>query len=310
MNRRLIATLIGSIGCILFVAQPSPGQETTGAENGPGAAAAAEGTGTAIVRVVTEPELVAGGTFTFTGVPEGDLVLTSGGQGTLTAEGMAVGNQVSKLSEVDPQAATAGYTLTDIRCDDQKSPNPSIGKLENGAAIFRIEESETVTCEFVLSKRDAVVARSGVDCICPKEGRWNAQNLEGSMDCKGAFVMNRKFKPVRDNGIILVMEEDCSSLFGDSTTKKEADALMTRVDGCGYKGTFESEEEGVDMVIDVIWTIESPERITGEMTSSTSQMGITCDLYRPFELTFDKALSDDEYEKWEKRIREKMRHMK
>ena len=102
------------------------------------------------------------------------------------------------------------------------------------------------------------------------------------------------------------MEDDCSRLFGDSTTKKEEDVLMTRVDGCGYSGTIDGEEEGIDMVIDVVWTIENQERITGEMSSSTSQMGITCDLYRPFELTFDEALSENDYQKWEKRIIKKM----
>jgi hypothetical protein len=51
------------------------------------------------------------------------------------------------------------------------------------------------------------------------------------MDCRGAFVLNRKLKPVKDNGVILVLEEDCSKIFGDSTTKKEEDMLMTRVEG-------------------------------------------------------------------------------
>lgn len=308
MHCKLKVTLIGFMCCVLLGAPPALGQEGTDAESapGPGAADGGDGNGTAIVSVVTEPPFVAGGTFVFTGDPEGELVLSSDGKGSLVAEGIAPGSQVSKLSEIDPEVAAAGYSLTDIRCDDQKSTNPSMGRLENQAAIFRIEATETVTCEFVLSTGGVGIARSGVECICPKEGRWNAQNLKGSMDCRGAFVLNRKLKPVKDNGIILVMEDDCSQLFGDSTTQKEADALMTRIDDCSYKGTFESEEEDVDMVIDVVWTIESPERITGEMSSTHSQMGITCDYYRPFELTFDEPLGDAEYRKWEQRIRKKM----
>jgi hypothetical protein len=80
------------------------------------------------------------------------------------------------------------------------------------------------------------------------------QNLEGTMDCRGAFVLNRKLKPVRDTGVILVMEDDCSRLFGYSTTKKkeEEDVLMTRVDGCAYAGTIDGEEEEIAMVIDVV----------------------------------------------------------
>ena len=307
MRRYLIAMCIESICCILLGVSPALGQDGAEAES---ATEAGNGTGAAIVQVVTEPAYAGGGTFVFTGIPGGEMELSSDGQGSLIADGITAGSNVSKLSEIDPQVAAEGYSLTDIRCDDQKSADPSIGKLENQAAIFRVESSETVTCEFVLSKGTVGVVRSKAECICPNEGRWNAQNLEGSMKCRGAFVLNRKLKPVKDNGIILVMKDDCSQLFGDSTTQKEADALMTRVDDCSYKGTFESEEEDVDMVIDVVWTIESPEHITGEMTSTNSQMGITCDYYRPFELTFDKALSDGEYQKWEKRIREKIAKMK
>ena len=299
MHRQQIVTTVGSICCILLGAQPTLGQDGAEAET-------ASWTGTAIVQVVTEPEFIDGGNFTFTGIPAGLLVLTSGEQGSLTAEGLAAGNQVSKLSEIDPRVTAAGYKLTDIRCDDQDSSNPSLGKLESSAAIFRIEKSEMVTCEFVMSKRDVGSTGSGNESECLKEGRWNVQNLEGKMDCRGAFVMNRKLKPVKDNGVILVLEEDCSRIFGDSTTKKEEDMLMTRVEGNLFEGTIDGEEEGIDMVIDVIWNIESPERVSGEMSSSTSQMGITCDLFRPFELTFDKALSDAEYQKWEKRIRKKL----
>lgn len=302
MRRHLFATLSITMWCLLPGATPAPAQDGT-------EAATDAGTGTAIVRVVTEPEVSEGATFVFTGVPSGELELADGGRGSLSADGVAVGSHVAKLSEIDSEVAAAGYELTAIRCDDEDSTGPSLGKLDNDAAIFRLEASETVTCEFVLEKRKVGAVRTGADCICPEEGRWNVQNLEGSMDCRGAFVLNRKLKPVRDTGIILVMEEDCSQVFGDSATKKEEDTLMTRVDDCTYEGVFESEEENVDMVIDVVWTIESRERITGEMSSSTTQMGITCDYYRPFELTFDEPLSDKEYEKWEQRIRKKMSRM-
>ncbi len=303
MHHRVFAIPMVSMGCFLLGAQPALGQEETGA-------AAESGAGTATVRVVTEPAFTDEATFVFTGVPAGELVLTGGGRGSLTGDGVAAGSHVAKLSEIDPDVAAAGYELTEIRCDDQDSADPSVGRLDNAAAIFRLGASEAVTCEFVLEQRKVGGRRTGADCLCPEEGRWNVQNLEGSMDCRGAFALNRKLEPVRDSGIILVVRDDCSQLFGDSATKKEEDTLMTRGGDCRYTGVFEDEEGNVDMVIDVVWTIESRERITGEMSSSTSQMGITCDYYRPFELTFDEPLSDKEYEKWEQRIRKKIDRMK
>ena len=299
MHHRLLMTLPAVMGCMLIEVQPVMGQERA-------EAVAAFESGTAIVRVVTEPEFAGGATFVFSGVPAGELELAADGQGTMIHEGVPGGSQVCKLSEVDPQVEAAGYRLTEIRCDDHDGADPSVGRLEDGVAVFRVEASETVTCDFVLKQQKPGLMRPGTACLCPKEGRWNAQNLEGSMKCTGAFGLNRKLKPVRDNGVILVMEEDCSQVFGDSTTKKEDDVLMTRTDDCSYTGIFDGEEEGVDMVIDVVWTMESEERIRGEMRSTTSKMGMTCVLFRPFELTFDGPLSEADYQKWEKRIRKKM----
>lgn len=147
-------------------------------------------------------------------------------------------------------------------------------------------------------------------CLCPREGRWNAQNLEGKMECSGAFSISRKLKPVKDNGVIFVMEEDCSRVFGDSMTKKEEDTLMIRDDDCTFRGVIEGEEEGVSMVIDLTWVVEDPESIKGEMSADDAQMGVmTCDLYRPYELTYDRPLTEAEYQKWRQRVEKKVEEL-
>jgi hypothetical protein len=154
-------------------------------------------------------------------------------------------------------------------------------------------------------------SRERSDCACPKEGRWKAQNLEGYMNCTGPFNIKRKLKPVKDQGTIWVLENDCSSVFGEASQKKDEDSLMERVDGdCGFAGTIEGEEEGVDMVIDINWTLEDDEFIKGEMSSETSQMGITCEYYRPFEIAFDEALSEKEYAKLKPKMEKKLKKVR
>jgi hypothetical protein len=153
--------------------------------------------------------------------------------------------------------------------------------------------------------------REASNCACPKEGRWKAQNLEGYMNCKGPFNIKRKLKPVKDEGTIWVLEKDCSSVFGEASKKKDEDSLMGRVDdGCGFEGTIEGEEEGVDMVIDITWTLENDEFIKGEMSSETSQMGITCEYYRPFEISFHEALSEQEYVKLKPKMEKKLEEVR
>lgn len=149
-------------------------------------------------------------------------------------------------------------------------------------------------------------AGSGSDCVCPKEGRWNAQNLEGWMDCTGPINLKRKLKKVKDRGTIWVLERDCSSLFGEASKKKDEDVVMERVEGCGYEGTINGEEDGIKMVIEVTWALEGDEFIKGEMHSNPSLQGMTCEYYRPFEITFDEALREDEYAKLKKKMEKKL----
>jgi hypothetical protein len=147
---------------------------------------------------------------------------------------------------------------------------------------------------------------SGPGCACPKEGHWNAQNLEGWMDCTGPIDLRRTLDKVKDKGTIWVLESDCSRLFGEASKKKDEDILMHRAEDCVYKGRINGEEDGVKMVIDVSWTIEGDTFITGEMHSKPSFQGMTCEYYRPFEISFARAISESEYAKLKEKMEKKL----
>jgi len=149
-------------------------------------------------------------------------------------------------------------------------------------------------------------AGSESDCACPEEGRWKVQNLEGWMDCTGPINFKRTLDEVKDKGTIWVLEKDCSSLFGEASQKRDEDVLMERVEDCGYEGTINGEEDGVNMVIEVTWELEGDEFIKGEMHSNPSLQGMTCEYWRPFEIRFDQALGEDEYAKLKKKMEKKL----
>lgn len=151
---------------------------------------------------------------------------------------------------------------------------------------------------------------SGPGCACPKEGRWNVQNLEGWMNCTGPINLKRKLEKVKDKGTIWVLDKDCSSLFGEASKKKDEDVVMERVEGCGYEGTINGEEDGIKMVIEVTWTLEGDGFIKGEMHSNPSLQGMACEYYRPFEITFDEALRQDEYPKLKKKMEKKLEKLR
>jgi len=147
---------------------------------------------------------------------------------------------------------------------------------------------------------------SETSCSCPREGRWNVQNLEGWMDCTGPVNLKRTLSEVKDKGTIWILETDCSSVFGEASRKKDEDVLMERSDDCKYQGTINGEEDGFNMVIEVAWTLESDKFIRGEMHSNPSLQGMMCEYYRPFEITFDETIPADEYTMLKKKMEKKL----
>ena len=154
--------------------------------------------------------------------------------------------------------------------------------------------------------RDVRASSSETDCACPKEGSWNVQNLEGWMNCTGPFDIKRKIGEVKDKGTVWVVEEDCSSLFGEASRKKDEDIYLERGESCGYDGTINGEEDGVTMSIDVTGSLEGNEFIKGEMHSEPSLQGMMCEYYRPFEISYDEPIPEDEYEKRREKMQKKL----
>lgn len=136
------------------------------------------------------------------------------------------------------------------------------------------------------------------------------QNLEGWMDCTGPINFKRKLKEVKDEGTIWILDKDCSSLFGEASSKRDEDVLMKRVEDCRYEGTINGEEDGVNMVIEVTWVIESEERIRGEMHSNPSLQGMMCEYYRPFVITFEEPIPEKEYQKLREKMEKKLKKIR
>lgn len=135
-------------------------------------------------------------------------------------------------------------------------------------------------------------------CICPKEGRWVGQNLEGWMDCTGPVNFKKTLgNEPRDKGTIWIVEDDCGSIFGEAKKKNREDMLVHKVEDCSFFGTINGEEDGISMVIEVKWVAESDEFIRGEMHSNPSMQGMFCEYYRPYELFFEEPIREKDYEK-------------
>lgn len=75
---------------------------------------------------------------------------------------------------------------------------------------------------------------------------------------------------------------------------------------CSFFGTINGEEDGIKMVLEVKWVADGDEFIRGEMHSNPSLQGMTCEYYRPFEITFREPFKEKDYEKAKKNMQKKL----
>jgi hypothetical protein len=258
----------------------------TGAAETEGSPTSAGGTGSAVVQITTEPE-IGEGTFRFAGVPAGELTLPGGQPTGLTATELAPGGHASTLDFMDPTIVAEGYTLTSIICDDQESTEPSTGDVPGRKATFRIEDGETVTCVFKLSKPplNEGDASQPQGCVCPKQGSWKVNNHAGEMACTGSFSMTVPLKASRSSGTFEI-QDDCETIVASGLSEDEETIVMKRVADCGYEGSVGGSHDGIPMVIKFTWVVHDSERITGDLHSTVSEQGMTCNMSRNYELGF------------------------
>ena len=152
-------------------------------------------------------------------------------------------------------------------------------------------------------------SETGASCSCPKEGEWKVQNLEGWMNCTGPIDFKRTLGEVKDKGTIWVLDPDCSTVFGEASRKKDEDTLMERdeSDACKFTGNINGDEDGVKMVIEIMWKLTDDDFIEGEMRSNPSLQGMMCEYFRPFEIRYDKPISEDDYDKRKKKMEKKVK---
>ena len=258
--------------------------------------AGSDGDGIAVINVETDPMGLPGG-FVFNGVPEGTT--TSGV--SISASGLAPGEYSSVELGTPP-----GLVLASIICDDSSSASPSQGEVAVRKATFNVEAGESVTCVFLY--RSADLAGSGTQpdvpggsggttpgsdepggCdapdLVPKAGLWNVSNLAGRMVC--GSMINMPLKASQETGTLEI--RDCGwTVVGTDLAEDTAPLTMRAIDATSgrYTGTVGGAQDGIPMMIEFNWQLNSDESIVGELQSEVTQQGMTCNMSRPFELRY------------------------
>jgi hypothetical protein len=143
-------------------------------------------------------------------------------------------------------------------------------------------------------------------CICPRAGVWRVTNLEGWMECN-ALNIKRKIKGSdKNDGAIWILNDDCSAIYSEAYAKEHENVFMDRGRDCLFFGFAPGKEEGVEVLFDGAYTVETEEFITGEFYLEMSSLAMGCSGYRPFEAEFLEPLSEKDYAKLQKKMHQKL----
>jgi hypothetical protein len=119
----------------------------------------------------------------------------------------------------------------------------------------------------------------------PKPGPWSVVNHAGRMTCD-AFSLDIPASPP-ESGILEVLDGG-QTLIGSGLQEDQASITMNaqpEITG-RYTGAFEGMEQGVPVTINYFWQVVTDEYIVGFLTASVTSEGVSCEVYRSYELTY------------------------
>ena len=100
-------------------------------------------------------------------------------------------------------------------------------------------------------------------------------------------MINMPLRPSQETGVLEI--RDCGwTVIGTGLADDTAPLTMRAVDATSgrYTGSVGGSQDGIPMMIDFTWQLESDEWIVGDLSSEVTQQGMTCQMSRPFELKY------------------------
>jgi len=276
--------------------------------------------GSAVIEVETEPPNTEG-EFIFTGIPQGpvdaneELEIPNLPPGTYTStqmdpepdfnitevrcddEGSATvssGDSVTRsaIFNIDPGERVTCTFVNAARELPPGSMGSGIGgnsenpgeESEPGEGINPFDDPDTYLADFPLP--ESLPPEAGNELL-PLSGPWQVTHFSGQMDC-GVMSMNMAEIPPEPG--TLTVSEDGQEIVGAGLLDSQGVPVImnaaSEIKG-RFTGVFDGAHEGIPVEINYYWQVITQEYIVGYLTSSFTQQGTTCKVYRPFELVYD-----------------------
>ena len=120
----------------------------------------------------------------------------------------------------------------------------------------------------------------------PKPGPWSVTHFSGQMDC-GVMSLAIPASPP-ESGVLEVLDGGATVI---GTGLEDAQGVSITMNASAeitgrYVGAFQGQEQGVPITINYFWQVVTDEYIVGFLTSSFTAEGVTCSIYRSFEMIY------------------------
>jgi len=184
--------------------------------------------------------------------------IVEAGSGDPTAGGGSGDEGGTSPDSEDAPAATGTNPFSDPDSDFDNFPLP--GDLPDGAGTYAV----------------------------PRPGPWTAVNFAGRLSC-GVMALDIPASQPEGGTLELVdggAQVIASGISADTGVVSITLDAVPRING-RYAGTFSATQEGIPITIDYYWQLVTDEYIVGYLTSTFTQEGVTCTIYRPFELQYN-----------------------
>jgi hypothetical protein len=160
---------------------------------------------------------------------------------------------------------------------------PSSGSGPGGGGINPFDNPGQILADFPLP--DELPPGAGT-FAAPKPGPWSVTHFPGQMSC-GTFSLDIPSSPP-ESGTLEVLDGG-QTVIGTGLEEAESVSITMSADpeiNGRYTGSFEGMEQGVPVTIDYFWQVVTDEHIVGYLTASVTAEGVSCTIYRSFEMVY------------------------
>jgi hypothetical protein len=200
----------------------------------------------------------------------------------------------SAIFNLDPgETITCVFNHEPLATTGEEDPSVSTGEsggededngVQTGVGINPFDDPDTYLSNFPLPEQ--LPSEAGSNTI-PTAGSWTLTNLPGELDCD---VTSLAIPAAPQERGTIAVQDGGRTLVGTSLQEDQTGPVVMTADpqvAGRYTGDLKGVVQEVPVTIKYVWQVVTDEYVVGYLTASLTAEGMTCSMYRPYELRYN-----------------------